>query len=62
MGKHLGTQKSIRFSNDELKLLEAGKARFGSYKAAIIAGLRCLDSRQEPTNADILVMLEKRLK
>ena len=40
MGNHLGTQKSIRFSDDELELLEAAKKRHGSFKAAIIAGLR----------------------
>jgi hypothetical protein len=62
MAKHLGTQKSIRFSDDELKLLEAGRKQYGSYKAAVIAGLNCLDGRGEITNDEIITILQERLK
>lgn len=42
MGKHLGTGKSFRFTDDELALLDAMARRFGSQKAAVVAGLRAL--------------------
>lgn len=33
------TPKSFRFSDEELAVLEQAKAKHGSYKAAIMAGL-----------------------
>lgn len=48
MGKHLGTQKSIRFSDEELQLLDALQERYGSYKAAIMAGLKMLHGVDRP--------------
>ncbi|MBR9807469.1 MAG: hypothetical protein GYB49_09630 [Alphaproteobacteria bacterium] len=35
------TPKSFRFSEEEMALLEQAKAKHGSYKAAIMAGLAC---------------------
>lgn len=40
MGQHLGTQKSIRFTAEELKELEAAVLIHGSIKAAVMAGIR----------------------
>lgn len=44
MGQHLGTQKSIRFTAEELKELEAAAAKYGSIKAAVMAGVRAVNS------------------
>ena len=38
-----GLPKSFRFSPDEMEKLEAARDRYGSYKAAIMAGLEALD-------------------
>ena len=61
MGKHLGTQKSIRFSEDELEVLEQLKDRHGSYKAAIMASLRRELGANQPTNKELIEMLKARL-
>ncbi len=61
MAKHLGTQKNIRFDDEELALLDALKATYGSYKAAIIAGLRALDGDEELTNDQLIKLLRVRL-
>lgn len=62
MGKHLGTQKSIRFDADELELLEAAKKRHGSYKAAIMAGLRKEIGANDLTKQDVLNWIERNVK
>lgn len=63
MGKHLGTQKSIRFSADELALLEQMAEKHGTIKGAVMAGLYALD---EGTNtaipAAVAAELEKMAK
>lgn len=40
--------KSFRFSPEEMALLERQKSRHGSYKAAIMAGLRELEGKKDP--------------
>lgn len=62
MGKHLGTQKSIRFDADELELLEAAKKRHGSYKAAIVAGLRKDVGSNEMSVDDVVSWLQRNVK
>ena len=44
MGKNIKKQKQVRFSDDELEMLERLKAKHGSYTSAIVAGLRMLDA------------------
>lgn len=61
MAKHLGTQKSIRFADDELKLLDRLAKRHGSIKAAVLAGLRALESRNDLTKEAVLEYLERKL-
>lgn len=56
-----GIPKSFRFSDDELKILNAAKARHGTYKDAIMAGLRA-ESGKEPTTDELLSMLRRRLR
>lgn len=61
MGKHLGTQKSIRFSEDELALLDRLAEKHGTIKNAVMAGLRALDGRADLTDQQLLDMLKARL-
>jgi hypothetical protein len=62
MAKHLGTQKNIRFSDEELALLDRMTAKHETMKAAIVAGLHALEQRNEPSNKELLDMLKARLK
>lgn len=62
MAKHLGTQKSIRFSDEELALLDRMARKHKTIKAAVMAGLEALEAQKEPSNAALLKMLEQRLK
>ena len=55
------TPKSFRFSPQELAELEAAKRKHGSYKAAIMAGIRTTVGANEPSNAELLEMLKARL-
>lgn len=55
------TSKAFRFSDDELSLLTAMTKKHGSQKAAIMAGLRALEQRNQPTNKELLAMLKERL-
>lgn len=61
MAKHLGTQKSIRFSDEELELLNRMAGKHKTIKAAVMAGLVALEQRNQPTNKELLAMLEERL-
>lgn len=56
------TPKSFRFSPEELAELEAAKKKHGSYKAAIMAGIRNTLGANEPSNAELVEMLKARLK
>lgn len=59
------TPRSYRFTDDELELLEAGKKKHGSYKAALINSLRADLAKPDPkplSNADLLDLLKARLK
>lgn len=56
------TPKSFRFSSEEMAELEAAKKRHGSYKAAIMAGLRKDAGSNQPSNDELLAMLKERMK
>ena len=63
MAKHLGTQKSIRFSDEELELLNRLAADHGTIKAAVMAGLYSLDKNGNATvSAAVAAELEKMAK
>jgi hypothetical protein len=62
MAKHTGTQKNIRFSDEELALLDRMTEKHETMKAAILAGLRALEARNEPSNSELIDMLKARLK
>lgn len=51
----------LRLLPDEMEILDKMADRFGGRKAAFIAGLRALEARNEPSNADLLEMLKARL-
>jgi predicted transcriptional regulator len=61
MAKHLGTQKSIRFSDDEVKLLDRLAKRHGSIKAAVMAGLHALEARNDLTREQVLDWLKRNI-
>lgn len=61
MGKHLGTAKTFRFTDDELELLDGLAKRHGSQKAAVIAGLHALSTAREITDAQLVRLLTDRL-
>lgn len=63
MGKNLKTPVSVRLNDEELRLLDAAAARFDDNKtAAIVAGLKALDARKEPTDDELAAMVTRRLK
>jgi hypothetical protein len=63
MAKHLGTQKSIRFSDDELELLTRLAQQHGTIKSAVMAGLYALDENGNATlSAAVAAELEKMAK
>ena len=53
--------KSFRFQPGEIELLERLAEMHGGAKAAVMAGLRALEQRNQPTNKELLVMLKERL-
>jgi ribosomal protein S24E len=61
MGKHTGKQKNIRFSDEELIVLDKLAEEYGSIKSAVMAGLYQLDGRNQPTNKELIEMLKARL-
>jgi len=62
MVEHLGTQKSFRFSTDELKLLDELARQHGGQKAAVMAGLRALHGRGTVSDEELLALIGKRLR
>ena len=62
MVEHLGTQKSFRFSDEELKLLDELARQHGGQKAAVMAGLRALKGRGAVSDDELLALLAKRLR
>lgn len=54
--------KSFRFQPEELELLERLAGEYGSAKAAVMAGLRELEGKKEPSTAELFKMLKARLK
>lgn len=61
MGKHTKTAKTFRLSDAELELLTAEAKKHGGMTAALVAGLEALQSRKQPTDAELIAMLEARL-
>ncbi len=62
MAKHLGTQKSIRFTDEELALLDRLAKKHKTIKAAIMAGLNSLDQRNGLTQDEILAWIKRHTK
>lgn len=62
MVEHLGTQKSFRFSDEELKLLDELAKQHDGQKAAVMAGLRALKGRGVVSDDELLALLAKRLR
>lgn len=62
MVEHLGTQKSFRFSDEDLKLLDELARQHGGQKAAVMAGLRALKGRGTVSDDELLALLAKRLR
>lgn len=59
--KRGATPVGLRLVPDEIELLDAAAALHGGRKAAILAGLRALEQRNQPTNKELLAMLKERL-
>jgi len=62
MAKHLGTQKSFRFSDEELAVLEAAKDKHGTYKDALMAALRREAGANDLTQAQVIDWVRKHSK
>lgn len=62
MGKHLKTPVSLRLDSSELALLERLGKKHGGKQAAIVAGLNALSDKEELTKAELLALIERRLK
>lgn len=62
MGKHLGTSKSFRFTEEELALLDGLAVQHGSQKAAVIAGLRALAASKQLALTDVLAAIKRNWK
>lgn len=59
MAKNLKKAKSFRFSDDELTLLDALKAKHGSYSAGIIAAARTELGSNDLSKAEIIAWIER---
>jgi len=55
-------QRAFRFTDDELKLLDALKDKYGSYKAGVMAAARTHLKRAEPSKEEIIELVKNRLK
>lgn len=62
MAKNLKKAKTFRFSDDEMDLLDALKAKYGSYNAGIVAAARHDLGQNQPSNTELLAILKERLK
>jgi len=62
MVEHLGTQKSFRFSDEELKLLDDLAKQHGGQKAAVMAGLRALKGRGAVSDEELIALITQRLR
>ncbi|RIJ15931.1 hypothetical protein D1227_06550 [Henriciella mobilis] len=52
--------RSFRFTPEEAELLDQLKEEYGSYKAALMAGLRSLKGERQPvTKADVMAWVEQ---
>lgn len=61
MAKNLKKAKSFRFSDDELKLLDALKAKYGSYNKGIIAAAKLDLSNEALTKDEVVTWLWEKL-
>jgi len=59
MAKHTGTQKNIRFSDEELDLLNRMTEKHVTMKAAIIAGLHALEGRNDLTQDQVIDWIKR---
>jgi hypothetical protein len=62
MAKHTGTQKNIRFSDEELALLDRMTEKHETMKAAILAGLRALEGHNDLTQDQVLDWIKRNTK
>ncbi len=61
--RHAGTAKTIRFTDDELKILEAIKAKAGgAYAEAIAAAGRAYLGQNDISQADVLRWIKEHSK
>lgn len=60
--RHAGQQITMRLDGEQMALLEKLGASHGGKKAAVVAGLVALAGRGEPSKAELLAMLARRLK
>ena len=62
MGQHTKTPVSLRLDAEEMALLAKLAKRHGGKSAAIVAGLRALDGAKDLSKAELLALLERRLR
>jgi len=61
--RHVGTAKTMRFTDDELKVLEAVKAKAGgTYAEAIVAAGRVYLGQNDISQADVLRWIREHSK
>lgn len=60
--KQAGTQKNIRFSDEDVEILDSLRAYYGGYAGVVSAGLKALAKRDRLSKAELLAELERRLK
>jgi hypothetical protein len=53
---------NVSMKPDESALLDRMADEHGGIKAAIVAGLRALERRNEPTNDELLEMMRRRME
>jgi phage tail tube protein FII len=53
-----GTPKSFRFSDDELEMLNQLKAKYGSYKAGIMAAIKLELGNEALTKDEVVAWIQ----
>ena len=64
MGKNLKTAKSVRFSDEELRIIdELMAARGSNFTETLVAGVHALRNQKdnEPSNGELVQMMASRL-
>lgn len=62
MAEHLKKQLAVRLDDESHKRLAKLAKRFGGKAAAVEAGLRALEGKNDLTDEELLEMLRSRLK